>query len=445
MKPITDQLKKYSSEVISLHVPGHHNGTIGNLDINISYDMTEINGLDDYHHPENVIARSETFLSRCPEYQTRYIVNGTTTGILSVLQSLPSSSSVAIMRNVHKSVFNGLSLKGHDAYILPAIVSQITGQYSGVNISAIEEKDLKDIKLAVLTYPNYFGETYNIKEVIQFFHEHDIEVLVDEAHGAHFDIAENFPVSSVHFDADYIVQSYHKTLPALTMGSVIHIHKEGELKEGILRYLSVLQTSSPSYLILSSLEQAHNFYVHYQSDEFWKKRRALIQKLSDKFDVIEVDDPLKLLIRKVGCSGSELQLVLEEQSIYTELATFTDVLLVLPLWHEHDSFPMERLLVLIEKINMADITQVEKAERINHLYTTAAGFYKPVEGVKRIVSLNEGIGRYLAEALIPYPPGIPFVIAGEKLSSKHVTELKRYIDQGIRIHGMMDEKISIIE
>ncbi|KAA1036196.1 aminotransferase class I/II-fold pyridoxal phosphate-dependent enzyme [Macrococcus equipercicus] len=444
MNPITDRLKVYAKEAISLHVPGHHNGTIGGLDLNIAYDMTEITGLDDYHHPEAIIKQSELSLKRHHSYQSRYIVNGTTTGILAVLQSITPESSVAIMRNVHKSVFNGLSLAGLNAYILPTALSSLSNQYSHIDLSLIDESHLQDVKLAVLTYPNYFGEIYNIKEVIQFFHERDIEVLVDEAHGAHFGIAAGFPVSAVHYGADYVVQSYHKTLPALTMGSVIHIHQQGKLKEQVLRYLSVLQTSSPSYLLLSSLEQAHHFYLQYDARAFWQKRELFIRKLSEKFEVIEVDDPLKLLIRQEGYSGSELQALLEAQFIYTELATLTDVLLVLPLWHHEDQFPFARLLSLIEGIEVVPRTRVSKVLEKNEL-TAVAGFFKPVEGTERRVALIAGIGHYIAEALIPYPPGIPFVLAGEKLTSTHIAELEKYTAQGIRIHGMMDGKITIVE
>ncbi len=443
MNPITTQLNYYASRAISLHVPGHHNGTIGNLDIKLSYDMTEITGLDDYHHAETIIADSERLLTRHSDYQSRYLVNGTTTGLLSVLQSV-KSSSVAVMRNVHKSVFNGLTMAGLKAYILPTTVSTVSQQYAGIDFSMINKKDLEEVTLAVLTYPNYFGETYDIKAAIEFFHDCDIEVLVDEAHGAHFDIAAGFPVSSIHYGADYVVQSYHKTLPALTMGSVIHIHHEASLKNNICRYLSILQTSSPSYLVLSSLEQAHAFYVNYDAANFWQKRSILIQQLSHQVDVVEMDDPLKLMIRKDSYSGTALQSLLEKQFIYTELATLSEVLLVLPLWHEGDHFPMDRLLTAIKKTDVTDIPANNMIQAKNTL-PTSPGYFNPVEGEERIVSLVEGIGYYTAQSLIPYPPGIPFVVAGERLTEGHVTVLQKYVGQGIRIHGMIDGKITIVE
>ncbi|SUK31677.1 Arginine decarboxylase / Lysine decarboxylase [Staphylococcus aureus] len=136
-------------------------------------------------------------------------------------------------------------------------------------------------KLAVLTYPNYYGETFNVEEVIKSLHQLNIPVLIDEAHGAHFGL-QGFPDSTLNYQADYVVQSFHKTLPALTMGSVLYIHKNAPYRENIIEYLSYFQTSSPSYLIMASLESAAQFYKTYDSTVFFDKRAQLIECLEKK-------------------------------------------------------------------------------------------------------------------------------------------------------------------
>ena len=129
-------------------------------------------------------------------------------------------------------------------------------------------------KLAIVTYPNYYGECFDIRAFVDRAHREAIPVLVDEAHGAHF----NLKLSKVCTEsgADYVVQSYHKTLPALTMGSMLFIHKDAPLKDEIVRYLGYFQTSSPSYLVMASLELAHQFYVDYDSTLFLRKERNLL-------------------------------------------------------------------------------------------------------------------------------------------------------------------------
>lgn len=135
----------------------------------------------------------------------------------------------------------------------------------------------------------------------------------------------------MNFNADYVVQSYHKTLPALTMGSVIYIHKDAPLRQQVIDYLTYFQTSSPSYLIMSSLELANKFYKEYDSTLFDQRRKMLIDLLVNMgFTVIEPEDPLKLVVSFEGVEGYDVQKWFEDKEIYVELADMYQVLLVLP-------------------------------------------------------------------------------------------------------------------
>lgn len=434
---LTEVLKQYGDDAISLHVPGHHNGTIGSLDLKLSYDSTEITGLDDYHHPEGVIKEAEGRLSRHRYYESKFLVGGTTAGILSVISAV--RGRCAVMRNAHKSVFNGLTLNHLSAYLLPTVLSNNTKQYVAVDLDSINEDELKDVRLAVLTYPNYFGETYDIESVIRYFHERNIEVLVDEAHGAHFDITSNFPHSAIGWGADYVVQSYHKTLPALTMSSVIHIHNNARFKDEVYRYLTMLQSSSPSYMMMSSLEQAHEFYCAYDDGLFFKKREQLIDVLRTKFNVIVMDDPLKLYVTREGCTGEMIREAIEQQQIYTELSTMDGVLLILPLWHENDAFPFDELLNRIQHIEI----QAGEESLMEVSLPVTDGIFLPIESASsRSISLEQAVGHRAYNSLIPYPPGIPYVLAGEVVTEEHVEYLKLLPS---KTHGMINGKMNIIE
>ena len=210
-------------------------------------------------------------LTKHTDYEAYYLVNGTTSGILSVIQAAAQSADPILMsRNVHKSVFHGLDLSTQAAQIMPMEMSKQTKHYRAPDISEAENM-MTDHSLAIVTYPNYYGETFDVQRFIQSSHKHHIPVLVDEAHGAHFGL-EGFPVSSLEYQADYVVQSYHKTLPAFTMSSVIFIHKNAPYQAQVKQYLTYFQSSSPSYLLMAGLERAQAFYQNYNSTLFKKKR-----------------------------------------------------------------------------------------------------------------------------------------------------------------------------
>ncbi len=450
MKMYNAMIEHFKQIPISLHVPGHHYQTIGHLDnLELKYDVTEISGMDDYHHPEGIIKNSQLWINK-DGYDSRFLVNGTTVGLLSVILSFIEASevpSVAIMRNAHKSIYNAIAMGRGSAYILPTNVSDTTKEYNGIDIGAIDKDTLSHIKLAVLTYPNYFGETYDIKAVIEYFHRYHIPVLIDEAHGAHFDISEHFPVSTLNYAADFVVHSYHKTLPAFTMSSVIHINYaiSEDIKHQIIHLLSILQSSSPSYMLMLGLEQADNFYKQYKDRLFFKRRTTLLKALRKVFDVIEAADPLKLLLMHECYSGTELAHLLEQYGIFTELSNEKFVLCVLPLWHEDDRYLFELLIDRINNIKLDSNRVINEVKR-EMLYNQLDGNYIAQTSNNIItIDLIDSKGRICAEHIIPYPPGIPYILEGEVILEEHVQHVISFISNGGKVHGIYDNKIRVWE
>ncbi|ATH63505.1 arginine/lysine/ornithine decarboxylase [Staphylococcus pasteuri] len=440
-QPISNQLKNLiSHQSISMHVPGHKNMTIGLLkNLDFKMDMTEISGLDDLHHPEEIILDSMAQFNKHQDYNAYLLINGTTSGILSVIQALAhQSGEYLIPRNVHKSVFHGLELAHQKAKFTKMKVSSTSHHYLSPQL---QDLDLNNQKLAIMTYPNYYGETYDIQSDIELLHSKHIPVLIDEAHGAHFDL-KGFPTSSLNYGADYVVQSYHKTLPALTMGSILYIHKDAPHKEEIKQYLSYFQTSSPSYLVMASLEMAHTFYEEYQSDIFFEKRKLLLSSLENKgFIVNDVDDPLKMLITYPGYSGYDIQNWFEKEHIYVELADDYQVLFVLPLWHQGDEYPFNILLEKINSMLLPDIKQV------SHFYPelmTECGEFVPIfyNDVKWI-DINDSLEYRLARHIIPYPPGVPILFKGEKITENMIKLMNQYQQSNMKVEGIKDNQILI--
>lgn len=444
MMCLNKKIKKIlKDDAISLHVPGHHNNTIGSLNcLNIEMDMTEITGLDDLHQPEEVLSESMALMNRYSTYDSQYLVNGTTVGILSVIYAVKDiPGDILIPRNAHKSIYNALKLTGQKATWMPMTISQETNQYDGVQ--GVEELDLKHVKLAIFTYPNYYGEIFDIQKKIDILHTFGIPVLVDEAHGAHFGISSDFPCSSLQYGADIVVQSYHKTLPALTMGSVIYMNKGCRLNASIRSYLRMLQTSSPSYLIMSSLERAEHFYKNFEDAHFKEKRQRVIQELEHaNLTVGVVEDPLKLTVSHPFMSGYAIQELFERHNIYVELANSEFVLLVLPLWHESDRYPFDGLINRIQHFEFTYEAEVCQSNYFN--LPVESNVYEPYNIEKsKLINLEDAISYTSARDIVPYPPGIPVIFEGEIIKQSMVDSLLHWIDSGGRVEGIVDKKIMI--
>lgn len=436
-QPILNKLESLNQEeAISLHVPGHKNMTIGHLSqLSMTMDKTEIPGLDDLHHPEEVILESMKQVEKHSDYDGYFLVNGTTSGILSVIQSFSQKKGDILMaRNVHKSVLHALDISQQEGHFIETHQSPLTNHYNKVNLSRLNNDGHK---LAVLTYPNYYGETFNVEEVIKSLHQLNIPVLIDEAHGAHFGL-QGFPDSTLNYQADYVVQSFHKTLPALTMGSVLYIHKNAPYRENIIEFLSYFQTSSPSYLIMSAAQ----FYKTYDSNMFFDKRAQLIECLEKKgFEMLQVDDPLKLLIKYEGFTGHDIQNWFMNAHIYLELADDYQALAILPLWHHDDTYLFDSLLRKIEDMILPkkSVSIVKQTQLL-----TTEGNYKP----KRFeyvtwCDLKKAKGKVLARHIVPYPPGIPIIFKGETITENMIELVNEYLETGMIVEGIKNNKILV--
>ncbi len=463
-RPLVEALEKFHSQKnISFHVPGHKHGVLSNLPEVIkealSYDLTELKGLDDLHHPEEAIKEAEELLaSTYGATKSYFLVNGTTVGNLAMLYATCQyGEQLIVQRNAHKSIFHAIELVGVEPiFVTPEWDSRTkTTTFVSANTikSAIEEFPL--VKGVLLTYPTYYGLASNeIKEIIDYCHTKDIPVLVDEAHGAHFKANSGFPLSALDFGADIVVQSAHKTLPSMTMGSYLHMNSSIIKASKVNKYLRMLQSSSPSYLLMASLDDARSYVQRYNEMDFKQliyKRDLFIQALQTikLVEVIEVNDPLKLLIRVGSYSGFQVQQALEAQHVYAELADTYQVLIILPLLKKDQDYPFAEVR---KRIKMA-VDELKKETPIIPKDIRNKSF-KSVSTIEMNMSLlNEkkgewvpyvrSIGRIAKGILIPYPPGVPLFIPGEKITISMLTELEEWIDKGATFQGdhRLDEKL----
>jgi arginine/lysine/ornithine decarboxylase len=465
--PVYEALQKHkNNNPISFHVPGHKSGAIlhqhsQNLFQEVlKIDATELSGLDDLHSPEGVIKEAQELLAEL--YQVKesfFLVNGSTVGNLAMVLSVCKKDEVILVqRNCHKSVLNALKLaKAHPVFLEPEY-NQEWKTATGVSKEIIERAIslYPEAKGIVLTYPNYYGMVYDLKSVIDLAHLHNIPVLVDEAHGPHFIIGEPFPASAIQLGADMVVQSAHKTLPAMTMGSYLHINSNRVNSDKVKEYLQMLQSSSPSYVIMASLDLARHYLATYEDNDMeyllkeisrFKKELSTIQSIKVLDYPDSHGDTLKVTIQSRGTlSGFELQKIFEEIGIYTELADPYNVLLILPLLKENQDYPLVEASSKIKAV-LADVPKHSIEEQYKIRSGTISELAIPYEKLsnveKEAVQISEAVGNVCGETIIPYPPGIPLLLMGELITEEKINQLIQLIDMGARFQGgsFLDKKV----
>ena len=459
--PLYDALVNYTEKnPISFHVPGHKNGRVfepkGNCFFHdlLQLDATEITGLDDLHAPEEAIDEAQRLLANL--FQTErsfFLVNGSTSGNLTmVLAACKEDEIVLVQRNCHKSIMNALMLAKVRPIFLEPEYDPEWKVAGGVSVETMNEALTRypQASAIVLTYPNYYGRVYDLQHIIEKAHQLRIPVLIDEAHGAHFIVGEPFLPSAVQLGADIVVQSAHKTLPAMTMGSYLHFNSAFVKMDKVLDYLQIFQSSSPSYPIMASLDLARSYLGTYESadsDYIIKQINGFKQKLKKipGLRVLEskkAGDPLKITIQSTsGLTGFALQKRMEDVGVFTELSDPYNVLLVFPLLKKEMSYPFEEAAA---KINCAlkSIQPIQGAEMPEFIFkgkemvSSLSVSYKEMENYRIGEAMFvEAAGKPAAETITPYPPGIPLLLKGEEMTEEKLQMLQNYLELGARFQG----------
>ncbi|MBD0384521.1 aminotransferase class I/II-fold pyridoxal phosphate-dependent enzyme [Paenibacillus sp. WST5] len=466
------------SQPSSFHVPGHKSG-LGVLDeakpflqAVMSIDYTEITGLDDLHHAEGAILEAEQLAADCfGAEETYFLVGGSTAGNLAMITSVCERGDlILVQRNVHKSVIHGLMLAGARAVFLSPAWDHETGTATGIHIEDVKLalRRYPEAKALLLTNPNYYGLGVDLRPFAQLMHEQDKLLLVDEAHGAHYGFHEEVPASALSSGADVVVQSTHKMLTAMTMGAMLHVKGPRIDRVAIKQRLAMLQSSSPSYPILASLDLARK-RMHTEG-KAWisrglgvvKEFRALLNELKTfgyhSYDFPNVKDhgfstadPFKVSIYdKTGTlSGSDLQDLLEACGCFVEMADARNVLLVFSPASSRDD--VWRVYQALANINLDE--QLQKKELLEPISNISilppdTQISTPIafdlrdlrktgsnESYVSTVTIQDAIGKRSADMVIPYPPGIPYLYPGETITASVAEALEQLAMNGIRFQG----------
>lgn len=467
--PVFDGLLQYHNrQAFSFHVPGHKDGLIFPEKAApyfrplLALDATEVAGLDDLYHPEGIIRAGEALLTQY--YQSRaslFLVNGSTVGNLIMVQAAcHEGDTVLVQRDSHKSVFHALRLGRVRPVFLAPFRDRKSGLTAGVDPRAWKEalRKYPQAKAVILTYPNYYGMAPDIAGLIREAHAHGMTVLVDEAHGAHFHLGHPLPPSALDLGADLVVHSAHKMLPAMTMGAWLHVCSQRVSTESVREAREALQTSSPSYPIMASLDLARYVLANLDRlrvDHILECRNRFVRGLEKigKVHVLKADpgyyrvDPFKITLDAgPDVNGYDWQKRLIESGIYPEMADSEHVLLTLGLT---DRIPLDAALTGIRESleELHPFHRRKDPEPVRfQLCSTLAGTYSELSKTeKQDTALNLAEGQVAAEYVIPYPPGIPVIIKGERITRAQRELVERLVREGtvFQNDGITKGKIKI--
>lgn len=471
--PLFDMLVGHAQKGLTpFHVPGHkqrsdvneYEGAPADLGMLMNMDITELSDSDDLHDPSGAIALAQDLAAACfGAEETRFLVGGSTAGNLATILGICDPGDlVLVQRNVHKSIIHGLALAGaRCVFLTPELDDR-----SGIAIAPRVETVVRAVeiygeaKALILCSPNYYGMTANLVPLIEAAHANRIPVLVDEAHGAHFGLHPAFPHGALQAGADVVVQSTHKMLSSLTMSAMLHMQGDLVYRPAIRQALGMVQSSSPSYPLMASLDLARR-EIHAQGSDLFEPALAVSRTVREalaglSFEALNADDPLKLSIKdkRERLTGFELQAKLEEHGCVAEMADANFAVLALgPGTRKEDADVLLRALNEIagELVTRSPNSSLNRKVPTNQSSPdfTYGQISEPITIRRRTtltssVPLEAASGRICGEWIIPYPPGIPLLYPGEPISTAVAEELRRLAAAGARFQGALDESLATV-
>ena len=488
-QPILSGLTAYNTEgCYPWHMPGHKrrlNTIFPDIVENpFSIDVTEVGDLDEFHDPHGIISEA---MNRAAEvygsHKSYYLVNGSTCGIMAALSAVcRPGDKLIVARNCHKSVYNAIRLlQLRPIYIMPEWNEEL-GMFGGVSPEQVRKmvKQYTDAKCVMLVSPTYEGVVSDVEKIAKIVHKAGVPLIVDEAHGAHFEFMsnvnetisttnyKNIPTPAIRLGADIVIESLHKTLPAMTQCAILHEKSNIVDTERLEEYLSIYQSTSPSYVFLATTEACIE-KMNYERDglfiiykELLSEYRKRFAQLSHIHLVEESDfkkqsacgyDDGKLVFSVKDCgyerdgeiiamTGTKLGTILQEEyGQMMEMAAGNYVIAMTSVADSKEAF--ESLYLAMESID-AQLTDVEQsADTI--LYKTLPEHKMNIAEArehKRVdIPFEDAIGKISGSYIYVYPPGIPIVTPGEVLSLGVMQEIKAAMDSDLNIKGItMDEK-----
>lgn len=476
--PLFDGLLQHIQQnPIQFHIPGHKGGAgmdpsfrefIGSNAL--SLDLINISPLDDLHHPDGIIKEAQQLAADAfGADETFFSVQGTSGAIMTMIMSVCGpGEKIIVPRNVHKSIMSAIVFSGATPIFIHPEIDKTLGISHGITVEAVKKAlhAHPDAKGLLVINPTYFGVSANLKAIVSLAHSYDIPVLVDEAHGVHIHFHDKLPLSAMQAGADMAATSVHKLGGSLTQSSVLNIQGDRVSKHRVQSIISMLTTTSTSYILLASLDAARRHLVMNGEELLsetislaYKTRNALNringiycpgnELLDDKaiFDL----DPTKIIIsvKDLGVSGYDVEVWLRENyQIEVELSDLYNILCIITFGDTEEK--TNKLIEALTKLSLEQLGIIEKKER-KHVnvyvpniptlsFSPRDAFYAETE----LIALENSDGRVSAEFVMVYPPGIPILIPGEIIDKENLDYIAKNIEAGLPVQGPEDPTLKTI-
>lgn len=460
---------------VQFHIPGHKKGLGMNEEFRqfigenaLSIDLINIAPLDDLHNPNGAIHEAQLLAAEAfGADHTFFSVQGTSGAIMTMILSvLEEGDKIIVPRNVHKSVMSAIIFAGAKPIFISPAMDENIGIAHGITTRSVR-KALElhpDAKAVLVINPTYFGVVCNLKEIVDIVHSYDIPVLVDEAHGVHIHFCDDLPLSAMQAGADMAATSVHKLGGSLTQSSVLNMKGNRVNPKRVQSIISMLTTTSTSYLLLASLDTARKTLALYgeqlaqRSIELAQYARQRLNEIDGLYcfgeDILGQEatyhyDPTKLTIhiRKLGLTGYDVEKWLREHyNIEIELSDMYNILCIITAGDTQQS--VDLLIEAMERLSRENFNKriadevIIKLPEIPHLSLSPRdAFYADTE----IVPLQQAVGRIIAEFIMVYPPGIPILLPGEVISQENIDYINEHLKVGLPVQGPEDETIQHIK
>jgi arginine decarboxylase len=459
---------------IQFHIPGHKKGAGIDTEFRnfigenaLSIDLINIGPLDDLHQPKGMIKNAQDLAAEAfGADHTFFSVQGTSGAIMTMVMAVCGpGDKIIVPRNVHKSVMSAIVFSGATPIFIHPEVDVNLGISHGITNDSVERalEQHPDAKGVLVINPTYFGIVADLKKIVEIAHSYNVPVLVDEAHGVHIHFHEGLPISAMQAGADMAATSVHKLGGSMTQSSILNVRDGLVSAKRVQAILSMLTTTSTSYLLLASLDVARKRLAT-EGRELIDKTIQLSQYMRNEINQIEhlycvgeeilgtkatYDyDPTKLIIsiKDLGLTGYDVEMWLREKyNIEVEMSDIYNILCIITPGdtEKEANILIEALKQLSKEFHhlsgkVAPLVLLPDIPKL--ALTPRDAFYSKTE----VVPLSEAIGRIIAEFVMVYPPGIPIFIPGEIITKDNLSYIQKNIDVGLPVQGPEDETIQTL-
>jgi arginine/lysine/ornithine decarboxylase len=453
---------------VQFHIPGHKKGTgidpefrdyIG--DNALAIDLINIGPLDDLHQPKGIIKEAQDLAAEAfGADRTFFSVQGTSGAIMTMVMAVCGpGDKIIVPRNVHKSVMSAIVFSGATPIFIHPEIDEKLGISHGITTESVS-KALElhpDAKGVLVINPTYFGISADLKKIVDIAHSYNVPVLVDEAHGVHIHFHDELPLSAMQAGADLAATSVHKLGGSMTQSSVLNMKGNLVSAKRVQSILSMLTTTSTSYLLLASLDVARKRLATEGKEligntiELAQSIRRRINEIDRLYcvgeEILETKaahdyDPTKLIIsvKELGMNGFDVENWLREKhNIEVEMSDLYNILCIItPGDTEREADILVSALAELAKERQGNTEKLETQVLLPNIpvlsLTPRDAFYADTE----LVPFDESEGRIIAEFIMVYPPGIPIFIPGEIITKENLRYIKTNMEAGLPVQGPED-------